>query len=146
MSVLTVDASVFGNAIFADEEGHAESRALLNRFRAQETPVAVPSLLLPELAAIARRRTARTEYAEALLGRLQALPHFTFVPLSIELARSAAALAARNGLRGADSVYVAVARRYGAVLVTLDREQLERSNPFVDAREPSQLLAEATDS
>ena len=46
------------------------------------------------------------------------------VPLTATMARQAAEFAARHRLRGADAVYVTVARRYAAALVSRDREQL----------------------
>jgi hypothetical protein len=46
-------------------------------------------------------------------------------------AQEAAELAADYALRGADAVYVAVARRHNYTLVSLDREQRERAAAIV---------------
>ena len=43
-------------------------------------------------------------------------------------------------LRGADVVYAAVARRYGATLVTRDRQQLERLPSTLPVLTPSEAL------
>jgi predicted nucleic acid-binding protein len=48
-----------------------------------------------------------------------------------ELVREAASLAAKFGLRGADSVYVAVARQLDLSLVTFDADQRERAKACV---------------
>ena len=44
-------------------------------------------------------------------------------------------------LRGADALYVTVAMQYGARLVTLDAEQLERAPASVSACKPSTAIA-----
>jgi len=43
-------------------------------------------------------------------------------------------------LRGADSVYAAVARRHGAILITLDRQQLERGSSSLSVLTPADAL------
>jgi predicted nucleic acid-binding protein len=61
---------------------------------------------------------------------LRDLHHIQFVPIDATVTQDAAEIAADRALRGADAVYVAVARRYGCALVTLDREQRERAAPI----------------
>ena len=141
MSLYTIDASVLGSAVFSDEPAHADSRSLLERVQARELPVVVPSLLLPELAALVARRTGGVHQAVRLVDRLRTLPSFTFVPLGNELARQAAEIAARYQLRGANAACVTVARRYGAVLVTLDRQQLDRAGGVVESQRPAEVLS-----
>lgn len=51
-------------------------------------------------------------------------------------------MAADHRLRGADAVYVAVARRFGTVLVTLDAEQRTRSDARVTALTPAEAFAQ----
>jgi predicted nucleic acid-binding protein len=53
------------------------------------------------------------------------------------LAREAAELAARLRLRGADAVYVAVARKLDLPLVTWDAEQRERGGAAIVVRTPA---------
>lgn len=71
------------------------------------------------------------------IGRL---PHLVLVDLDGSLARQAAELAAQYRLRGADSVYATVARRFGSRLVTLDREQHARAGRVVAAWLPKEAL------
>ena len=52
----------------------------------------------------------------------------------------AAGLAAKYRIRGCDAVYVALAQAQHAVLVTLDRQQRERTLTAVPAYTPQQLL------
>jgi len=56
------------------------------------------------------------------------------------LAQEAAELAARHRLRSSDAVYAAVARRFGATLITLDAEQGERAAAVVPVRRPEETL------
>ena len=73
---------------------------------------------------------------------LQALPNLTLVSLDQALAHEAAEIAADRALRGADAIYVAVARQYGCILVTLDREQRERGAAVVTTQTPAEALAD----
>ena len=51
--------------------------------------------------------------------------------------RQAAELAALHKLRGADSVYVAVAQEFGATLITWDAEMLARAPSIVTVQTPA---------
>lgn len=77
----------------------------------------------------------------AIAQALRGLPGQVWVGLDEDLAQEAARLAAEHRLRGADSVYAAVARQYGATLVTLDRQQLERLSPALPVLTPAEALA-----
>jgi len=68
---------------------------------------------------------------------IRELPNLTFIPLDESLARLSAKTAAKYKLRGSEAIYAAVAIRFGAQLVTLDREQMERLKEAVKTREPS---------
>lgn len=138
----TVDASVFLNAFNPYEEGHGESRQLLACFQRQASPVIVPTLLLPEVAAAVNRGRQNEELAREFALALSRLPHLVMVPLDDTLARQALDVAAGYRLRGSDAVYVAVALRFGSTLITLDREQRERIIDVIAARYPSEILAE----
>jgi predicted nucleic acid-binding protein len=57
------------------------------------------------------------------------------------LAQAAAEIAADRAVKGADAVYIAVARRFGTTLVTLDQEQARRAAPIVTVMSPQEALA-----
>ncbi len=61
----------------------------------------------------------------------------TLVPVDLDLARAAA----RDLLRGYDAVYLALAARVAAPLVTLDNELRRRASAEVDVLGPGILLA-----
>lgn len=137
----TVDASVFVNAFNPHEAGHAESLAVLTTIQERGDPVIVPTLLLPEIASAVARASDDSDGALQYANATAGLPHLTLVPLSPALARQAAALAAMHRLRGADALYVAVARRYGTTLVSRDEEQRSRGSAVVTCQTPKETLS-----
>jgi predicted nucleic acid-binding protein len=138
----TVDASVFVNAFNPHEAGHAQSLRILSLLQERGDPVIVPTLLVAEIASAVARATddsaAALEYAVATA----ALPHVTLIPVTAAVARQAADLAATHRLRGADAVYVAVARRYGTTIVSRDDEQRTRGAGVVPCQRPEEALIE----
>ncbi len=136
----TVDASVFVNAFNPHEEGHAESLQILCAIQERGDPVIVPTLLFAEVAAAVARATDDSEGAIEYARATAALPHLTLVSLTTAVARQAADLAAIHRLRGADSVYLAVARRYGTTLVSRDEEQRTRGAAVVVCQTPEEAL------
>jgi predicted nucleic acid-binding protein len=136
----TVDASVFVNAFNPHEAGHAESLQILSAIQERGDPVIVPTLLIPEVASAVARATDDTAGALQYAIATAALPHLTLVSLTAAVARQAADLAATHRLRGADAVYVAVARRYGTTIVSRDDEQRTRGAAVVTCQTPEEAL------
>ncbi len=136
----TVDASVFVNAFNPHEEGHAASLQILSAIQKRGDPMIVPTLLVPELASAVARATDDTDGAIQYANAAAAFPHLTLVSLTTAVARQAAELAATHRLRGADSIYVAVARRYGTTLVSRDAEQRTRGAAVVVCQTPEEVL------
>lgn len=136
----TVDASVFVNAFNPHEEGHAESLAILTAIQEGGDPVIVPTLLLPEIGSAVARASDDSAGALQYANATAALPHLTLVSLTTTIARQAAELAATHRLRGADAVYLAVARRYGTTVVSRDEEQRVRGSAIVPCQTPEEAL------
>jgi predicted nucleic acid-binding protein len=139
-SIYTVDASVFMNAFNRYEPGYQNSHSFLARLQKQATPIIVPTLLLPEVAAAVSRGRQDEVLAREFAAALERLPHLVWVSLDRTLARQATNVAAQYRLRGSDAVYAAVALRFGATLVTLDREQRERVARVLTARTPVEAM------
>jgi predicted nucleic acid-binding protein len=137
----TVDASVFVNAFNPHEGGHAESLAFLAAIQQNGDPIIVPTLLLPEIASAVARASHDPAGAIRYARASAALPHLTLVSLTPAMADQAAALATAHRLRGADAVYVAVARRYGTAVVSRDDEQRSRGSAVVACQTPEEALA-----
>jgi len=141
MSV-TIDASVFVAAARAAEEQHDTSRSFLERLDATQVPIYCPVLAVPECAAAIARRTGDADLAKEVIAVVETLPRLCFVDLDLSAAREAAGLAIALRLRGADSVYVAVAHTLGSELITWDAEMLERASAVVRTMTPADWLAQ----
>jgi predicted nucleic acid-binding protein len=136
----TVDASVFVNAFNPREEGHLDSLAILATIQRGGDPIIVPTLLLPEVVSAVARASDDSAGALGYASATAALPNLTLVSISPAVARQAAELAATHRLRGADSVYLAVARRYATTLVTRDEEQHSGASGVVTCQTPEEAL------
>ena len=139
--MFTIDASVHINALNPSETGSAESQLCLQRLVAMRQPLFSPTLLLVEVAAAIARVLDDADMALELTRGIQALPRQLWVPLDNDTTEMAARLGAQSRLRGADAVYAAVARRYGATLITRDHQQLERLSALVRVMTPEDVLA-----
>jgi len=134
--LVTIDASVFVAAYQAHESHSAMSREFLRIVKEAGVPLIEPAILPVEVSAALARAGNNPkwamEYAESIIN----LPHLNLQPVDEHLARRALTLAADCCLRGADALYVAMAVRYGASLVTLDAEQLRKVSSAVHACKP----------
>ncbi len=135
--VFTVDASVFVSAFIPSEPAHQASKDFLLQVRQKGALLIVPTLVIVEIAAAIGRGQGKPDLGYAFAMEVNRFPDITFIPLDDDLAEEAAKIAASHRLRGSDAVYVAVARRFAAALVTLDSEQAQRAAPRV----PVHLLA-----
>jgi len=138
----TIDASVFVNAFNRHERGHAESLQILAAIQARGDPIIVPTLLIAEIASAVARAADDTVGAIKYVNATAALPHLTLVSLTSVVAGRAAELAATHRLRGADAVYLEVARRYGTALISRDDEQLTRGSGLVVCQTPEAALSD----
>ena len=143
MSTFTLDASVVANALSPHEADRQVSISLLRILQDGMYPIFVPTLLFPEVSAALARNPSTYRQAVAFIKGLQQLPFFRPVTLDERLANNAAEIAIEYKLRGADSVYVAVAARYSAILVTRDKEQLQRPTN-ITTMTPEQVIRKLT--
>jgi len=116
------------------------SRSTVRSTAVSRITVATPLLALSEVAGAIARQTNDSKLAEKISVFLHAQPWVQFVPLTDALATEAATAAARQRLRGADAVYVALAAQRTLTLVTLDREMLERTKEIVTSVTPTAWL------
>jgi predicted nucleic acid-binding protein len=138
----TLDANIFVRDASPGDPEHATCHALMAQLYQRSTAIIVPYLVLAEIAGALSRSFRDPIRARLEVELLQDLHHIQFVPLDATVTQDAAEIAADRTLRGADAVYVAVARRYGCALVTLDREQRERAASVVRTLTPAEALAE----
>lgn len=138
----TLDANIFVRDASPGDSEHETCHALMAQLYQRNTTIVVPFLVLAEIAGALSRSIRDPIRARLEVDLLRDLRHIQFVPLDAAVTQEAAEIAADRALRGADALYVAVARRYGCALVTLDREQRERAAPVVRTLTPAEALAE----
>lgn len=138
----TLDASIFLRDADPRDPHHGACRRLLEHLAAHALPIIVPVFVLVEVAGALGRELRDPIRARLFVEVLQTLPTISFVPLDDSLTAVATTLAADRALRGADALYVAVARQAGCQLVTLDNEMRVRAAAVVLVRTPAEVLAE----
>ncbi|WP_129632665.1 type II toxin-antitoxin system VapC family toxin [Candidatus Oscillochloris fontis] len=142
----TLDANIFARDADPTSPFYVVCRDLLQVLDQQKYQIIVPNLLLAEVAATVSRTRRDPIRGRMIAQAITAFKHVQLIPLNDTLAQEAANLAADRALRGADAIYVAVARHYGCTLVSLDREQRERAASVVRVLTPDEALAEITGS
>lgn len=130
MSFFVLDASVWVARLVPQDTFHKTVKSWMSNERISGAQFISPSLLLAEVAGAVSRR-ATTALARQVLKDLETLPGLRIVEMDHALLFDAASLAADLGLRGADSVYVAVAKRLDLPLVTFEAEQRERAKKTI---------------
>jgi predicted nucleic acid-binding protein len=138
----TLDANIFLRDLDPSSPDYDECHRLIEAIRTHRTPLVLPWLILAEVAGVVSRTRNDSIRGRVAIDIVRDLPQTTFVPLDEMLAHSAAEIAADHRLRGADAVYVAVARQAGTTLVTLDEEQGTRASTVVPTRTPTEALVE----
>jgi predicted nucleic acid-binding protein len=133
---VTVDASVFVNALSPDEDRSDESAKFISQLKQEGVIFIQPSLFIPEVVASIARKQDSAEIALEILNDFKKFPKLTLVGLDDDFADFASEVAANNRLRGSNAIYAAVALRFGTELITLDREQLDRLPKVLSVRAP----------
>lgn len=137
---MIIDASVWVAAFLANDANHDASAAVLRALVQSKQQAATPVLALPEIAGAIARQTGDNKLAVAAVAFLGKQAWLEFVEVDELLARISTDIAIQQRLRGADAVYVALASQRDGMLITLDREMLERAPTSVTACTPSDWL------
>lgn len=124
--MIVVDASVMTAVYVPPDVQHTASRDWLRRYVLSGGQLVAPLLLAVEVTAAVARRTS-TERGRRALHGLQQLSVLRLVTVNRELHLHAARRAADLRLKGADSIYVAVAERLGVPLISWDGEHITRA-------------------
>jgi predicted nucleic acid-binding protein len=128
---MVVDASVVVSRLVPHDVHHEASRRWLTRHVAEGGLVIAPALLLPEVAGAVARRTGEPRLARRAVDAVLRLPALRLIPVDDFLARTAARLAGRLRVRGADAIYIAAAVGLRLPLITWDIEQRDRARRVV---------------
>ncbi len=133
-----VDASVWVSRLVLADSHYAASRAWLAARTDAGEVLAMPSIVLPEVAGAVARRTGSGQLARRAASVLQKIPGVRLAPVDQEMTLLAVDLAASLRLRGADALYVALAQRLSVPLVTWDEEQRRRAGSAVQTVTPQE--------
>jgi predicted nucleic acid-binding protein len=128
---VVLDASIWVSRLVSQDEFHAAVKIWMEEQREAGVQFVSPALLLAEVGGAISRRTNDPALGKRAIVRLESLPGLRLVEMDKELVHEAAMLAAKLGLRGADSLYVAVAHKLNLPLVTFDIDQRERAKDHV---------------
>lgn len=137
---LTVDSSVFVSALRMDEEKHAKSLALFRKIKDGEHIAIEPYSVLVEVIAAIRRRTDNMFLARRVKNDFLKIDSLNFVEIGEVMAKGAAEIAAKTGVRGMDALIIQTAKEYNALLVSLDNEMTKRAKEVVKIAEIEKLI------
>ena len=129
--MIVVDASVFVSATLASDAHHRASIDWLSRWFRLGQPLCAPMMLMIELAGAVARLTGNPLEGYRTIRVFRRLPQVQFFALDGHRATTAVAMAAELRLRGADAIYIALARELAVPLLSWDAEQLSRGTRFV---------------
>lgn len=123
---IVVDASIWVARLVSEDIFYEPVKEWMSTRLEEDDQFLAPSLLLAEIGGAISRRTTPSLGLKAI-EQVQSLSGLQLVEMENLLLQEAAQLAARLGLRGADSTYVAIAARLDLPLMTLDIDQKERA-------------------
>ena len=127
MTTAVIDASVWVAAVDIQDPSHASARGCLQSLVRDDVVVIVPVHARVEVACALARRFDDADLAQQLTETMFGAAFLREVPITDVFAREALILGTASRLRAADALYAALARAEDAVLITLDRELLERA-------------------
>ena len=123
---IVVDASIWVARLVSEDVFYGPVKEWMYARLEEDDQFLAPSLLLAEIGGAISCRTTSSLGLKAI-EQVQSLPGLQLIEMEHVLIRDAARLAAELGLRGADSIYVAVAARLDLPLITLDIDQKARA-------------------
>jgi predicted nucleic acid-binding protein len=129
---VVVDASVWVSRLIEGDEFHIAVKNWVNSQREQGTTFISPSLLLAEVGGVISRVTGKPELGLSAIQKIENLPDIRIVEMDKALMDDASRIAVKYGLRGADSVYVAVAATLKIPLVTFDVDQHGKASKVIE--------------
>jgi predicted nucleic acid-binding protein len=113
-----------------------QNRKFLLQLEKENSKVFLPEIIIPEITSglLKAIRNPKTVYKLALSFRN--VPNFSFIPVDKRIADLASWIICKTGLKGTDAIYVALALDFNLELITLDKDQLEKSEGIIKVRKP----------
>lgn len=133
---VVIDASVWASLILPQDVNNAPAKNWITLHTQSGGLLVAPDLLAVEVAGALSRITGHPQVAYQAANQLYVLPFMRIMHLDQGLVNEAMRIAADHALRGADSMYVALAKIEGIPLVTFDNEQLTRPAGIISTIRP----------
>lgn len=133
---VVIDTSVWVSRILGSDSNHQAALRWTNTHLLGSGTLISPLLFVTEVAATISRQTGWPAFAHAAVAQLYNLPGLRLVPIDQTLVDTATDLSADLGLRGADSLFVALAAQLNIPLVSFDNEQLQKPASLIQTIHP----------
>ena len=127
MKLIVTDASLWVSRLVPEDTFHERIKTWMSTQRSENIEFLAPSLLLAEIGGAISRRTGKPALGLRAIEQIKSISGLRLIEMEHSLAEL--------GLRGADSLYVAVAVRLSLPLVTLDIDQKARAGTPVSIQE-----------
>ena len=125
---LTLDANLFVARFREADAAHQDSVAFFEACERRRIQFFAPVILLGEVAGALARIRGESRFGEMAITRILAHSRLRLRQIDSAFAEVAARLAARRQIRGADALYLALAKETKTSLVTWEGELLEQSS------------------
>lgn len=134
-ATVVLDTSVWASRLLPHDSNHQAARTWIDSYILNGGSFVAPMFFVIEVASVIARETLPPNNPKAdahkAVGWLYTLPIMRLVPLDQALVDEATDLAADHRIRGADALFVALARQLGLPLVTFDKYQLKQPQALV---------------
>ncbi len=134
-ATVVIDTSVWVSRLLPHDQNHQAARTWIDSHILNGGFFVAPMIFVIEVASAIARQTLPPNNPQAdahkAVSRLYALPIMRLVPIDQALVDEATDLAADHRIRGADALFVALARQLGIPLVTFDKYQLKQPQAVV---------------
>jgi len=124
---LVIDASVWVAAADPADRFWTESREFITRAMGGRRKIYLPALARVEIACALSRRLRDPKRGHELAGMVFDIPAIREIALDTRLLADASRIGSEYFLRAADAIYLAVARKVSAELITWDNELIQRA-------------------
>ena len=133
---VVIDASVWASSLLRNDSNYHAAHGWISNHIGKGGYFVAPLLLVIEISATISRVTQDARSGRAAASYLYSFSLMRLVPLDQRLVDEAVDLAAQFYLRGADALYVGVAKQLSIPLVTFDADQLNRPASIITTIRP----------
>jgi len=120
-----IDSCVFISAFCKTDPNHENGKKILEEIIDGKIEAVIPTIAMPEVCGVIRRITGSVEMANEVKKELEDLINSGLLKveeLTKRRMKEASEIAIRLGVKGADAIFISLARELNAELVTFDNE------------------------